>query len=850
MLQSRLPGLIMNQMERTFNIVQKALNITDEQSFLSPPRPPLTDLEFRGYLDSVGRIVRPEQLRRVIYIGGIEPSLRRVVWKHILNVYPEGMTGKERMDYMKRKASEYCSLREVWRMAIQGGGGNGGCGHSELAYVTGMVRKDVLRTDRLHPFYAGHDDNQNIASLFNILTTYALNHPAVSYCQGMSDIASPLLVTMNDEAHAYICFCAVMRRLSMNFMIDGLAMTMKFAHLTEALQYYDPEFYGYLRAQQADDLLFCYRWLLLEMKREFAFSDSLRMLEVLWSSLPADPPEKELILVSRPFQAIAESGRGLIGSSSIGAMGGVSHLAVGGVNEQEGVVNKLNSDGTQRETVYTKICALRRQNSALSLCSSSASPSQVKSPSPGGGLNHRFNQSLNESRLSRSQSREMAMMSPGSNVSAEERKFVFPPTNDSEGVVGPGVAKRVTNPFLSPSNLSPGGGHFKDLKHRLAKKSRSKEEPATIEEKEGDAEGTSSSSAGERTPQRVVKSFNEFLNFASAGTKIKWQGRRSQDKEDDKVGGAEGKKGEDQIEQSQENSEDHDQEDEEEESSPDDTQEYFPMTTSITRELRLELENLDRQVFGVEGYKKLSHQSTDTYDEDQVLDTDQLRNKVSAEIDIDPHEISKCPPESEESLSNGLKAQLDLEKRLSTCSITNNDVFVWENPLNQFPSSASIGSLTENVEVETVPPQTDGLPPGLSMFVDPLELSNQMANSSCEEAAEAAALMTSSGHPLNMSIRMPGTLPPPPEFGGGNPFLMFLSLTLLLQHRDFVMKSGLDYNEMAMHFDKMVRKHNVTRTLNQARQMYSDYLASFKGRLGSVSGNSGDREGEGNQRVV
>lgn len=260
-MQSRLPGLIMNQMEKTFSIVQKALNITDEQSFLSPPRPPLTDQEFRSYCDSVGRIVRPEQLRRVIYIGGIDPSLRRVVWKHILNVYPEGMTGKERMDYMKRKAAEYYSLRDVWRTAIQNG-----CSNSELAYVTGMVRKDVLRTDRLHPFYAGHDDNQNIASLFNILTTYALNHPAVSYCQGMSDIASPLLVTMNDEAHAYICFCAVMRRVYMNFMIDGLAMTMKFAHLTEALQFYDPEFFAYLRQQQADDLLFCYRWLLLEMK--------------------------------------------------------------------------------------------------------------------------------------------------------------------------------------------------------------------------------------------------------------------------------------------------------------------------------------------------------------------------------------------------------------------------------------------------------------------------------------------------------------------------------------------------------------------------------------------------------
>lgn len=41
----------------------------------------------------------------------------------------------------------------------------------DLAYVTSMVRKDVLRTDRHHVFYAGSDDNKNIAALFNILTT-------------------------------------------------------------------------------------------------------------------------------------------------------------------------------------------------------------------------------------------------------------------------------------------------------------------------------------------------------------------------------------------------------------------------------------------------------------------------------------------------------------------------------------------------------------------------------------------------------------------------------------------------------------------------------------------------------
>lgn len=187
-VQTRLPGLIMNHMEKTFSIVTRALNFVEDQSILQPIRQPLSDTEFRTFLDSVGQIVQPSTLRNVIYAGGMDPSLRRVVWKHILNVYPDGMTGRQRMDYMKRKAAEYYRLRDVWRVAVQQGPVTG-----ELAYVTSMVRKDVLRTDRLHSFYAGNDDNQNIASLFNILTTYALNHPAVSYCQGMSDIASPLL---------------------------------------------------------------------------------------------------------------------------------------------------------------------------------------------------------------------------------------------------------------------------------------------------------------------------------------------------------------------------------------------------------------------------------------------------------------------------------------------------------------------------------------------------------------------------------------------------------------------------------------------------------------------------------
>ncbi|GIX95677.1 TBC1 domain family member 25 [Caerostris extrusa] len=186
--RSSITGTILNHMEKTFNMVQRALNLSEgdsESDSFKPVKQPMVDGEFHTYLDSEGRLVKPRELRLSVYQRGIDPALRKVVWKHILNVYPHGLTAKERISYMKQRSSEYQKLRQTWQDMISNGNLT-----EEIQYVTNMVRKDVLRTDRTHKFYAGSDDNKNVVSLFNILTTYALNHPSVSYCQGMSDLAS------------------------------------------------------------------------------------------------------------------------------------------------------------------------------------------------------------------------------------------------------------------------------------------------------------------------------------------------------------------------------------------------------------------------------------------------------------------------------------------------------------------------------------------------------------------------------------------------------------------------------------------------------------------------------------
>ena len=246
----------------------------------------MSDAEFHTFLDAVGCLAYPQQFRLAVYQSGVEPSLRKVVWRHLLNVYPGSLNGRERFDYLRRKSNEYFCLRDEWQSRQS---------DDAIRVVAGMVRKDVLRTDRLHPFYAG-ENNANGTSLFNLLVTFAVTHPRLSYWQGMSDIASPILAVEADEATAYVCFCALMRRLAASFAGDGVVMTARFQHLVCLLWHFDRALYTHICRCGADDMFFTYRWLLLEMKREFPLDDAMYALEVMWSSLPIAPPEDDLSL--------------------------------------------------------------------------------------------------------------------------------------------------------------------------------------------------------------------------------------------------------------------------------------------------------------------------------------------------------------------------------------------------------------------------------------------------------------------------------------------------------------------------------------------------------------------------
>ena len=125
-----------------------------------------------------------------------------------------------------------------------------------------------------------------------------------------------------------------MNRIKPNFLLDGVAMTTKFQHLSEGLMYYDPEFFTYLKMHSADDLLFCYRWLLLEMKREFAFENALRVLEVTWASLPPATADTSIQLWETRFRFHLDPSRSFLSNRN-------PLFQSGYIAQQSGVVQAL-----------------------------------------------------------------------------------------------------------------------------------------------------------------------------------------------------------------------------------------------------------------------------------------------------------------------------------------------------------------------------------------------------------------------------------------------------------------------------------------------------------------------------
>ncbi|UJR36590.1 hypothetical protein I4U23_029309 [Adineta vaga] len=237
----------------------------------------VTKKEFLQMLDpSTGRLLDEQLFRQRIFDNGCDESIRKIVWCYLLRVFNESMTNEDKTEYTSEQKNDMTTWHNRFKQ-----------GDAEIITLDNLIQKDVRRTDRSVKFF---DDKENLScqKLFNILMTYSVYHPEPGYVQGMNDMVAPILYVIRDEALTYACFCALMRYMNPLFHPNGIAMNRRLDLLKKTIQAIDIELWTKIEQCDVGKLMFTYRWLLLDCKREFPFKDIFRVFETLWASLPID----------------------------------------------------------------------------------------------------------------------------------------------------------------------------------------------------------------------------------------------------------------------------------------------------------------------------------------------------------------------------------------------------------------------------------------------------------------------------------------------------------------------------------------------------------------------------------
>lgn len=282
-----------------------------------------------GYLD-IGKTL--SRIQR----GGIHPSIRGEVWEFLLGCYNPKSTFEEREQIRQRRRVKYAKWKEDCRQMfpIIGSGrfitapiitedgvpiqdplvllesnpekrsAEDSSGDSstvmERSSREPMDKKeiqwkltlhqiglDVHRTDRTLVFY---EKQENLSKLWDILAVYAWIDEDVGYCQGMSDLCSPMIILLDDEADSFWCFERLMRRLRGNFRCteSSVGVETQLSNLAAITQIVDPKLHQHLETLGGGDYLFAFRMLMVLFRREFSFGDSLYLWEMMWA-LEYDP---------------------------------------------------------------------------------------------------------------------------------------------------------------------------------------------------------------------------------------------------------------------------------------------------------------------------------------------------------------------------------------------------------------------------------------------------------------------------------------------------------------------------------------------------------------------------------
>ncbi|KAI0814642.1 GTPase-activating protein GYP7 [Xylaria sp. FL0064] len=256
--------------------------------------------EWNTFFDShTGRLsMTTDEVKERIFHGGLDPDdgVRKEAWLFLLGVYDWYSTSEEQRAQLASLRDEYVKLKASWweRLVDLGGEGEEGEWWREQR---GRIEKDVHRTDRMVPIFAGEDTphpdpnspfasvgtNVHMEQMKDMLLTYNEYNKDLGYVQGMSDLLAPIYAVMQDDAIAFWGFQHFMDRMERNFLRDQSGMRNQLLTLDHLVQFMDPKLYAHLQKADSTNFFFFFRMLLVWYKREFKWMDVLHLWEVLWT---------------------------------------------------------------------------------------------------------------------------------------------------------------------------------------------------------------------------------------------------------------------------------------------------------------------------------------------------------------------------------------------------------------------------------------------------------------------------------------------------------------------------------------------------------------------------------------
>ncbi|KAL3683249.1 hypothetical protein R1sor_001271 [Riccia sorocarpa] len=125
------------------------------------------------------------------------------------------------------------------------------------------------------------------ARLVAVLEAYALYDTETGYCQGMSDLLSPFVALMESDSQAFWCFVEFMKVAKANFRMDETGIRRQLRLVGQIIKCTDPQLHEQLVRIQADDCYFVYRMVVVLLRRELSFEQTVCLWEVIWADWAA-----------------------------------------------------------------------------------------------------------------------------------------------------------------------------------------------------------------------------------------------------------------------------------------------------------------------------------------------------------------------------------------------------------------------------------------------------------------------------------------------------------------------------------------------------------------------------------